>query len=89
MADWEIQKIIPIQVSRLINNSISILWKLSNGYLKPGYHLHDSLLKRRYYPVSFGSMRDAKFNTKKNPHMSVMVVRSGPDARAGSVRIPH
>jgi len=41
-----------------------------------------------YYPVNLGRSIEAKLSTKKNPHMSVTVVRSGPDASAGSVRIP-
>jgi hypothetical protein len=40
------------------------------------------------YPPNRGNITEAKLNTKKNPHISVIVVNSGPDARAGSVRIP-
>ena len=38
------------------------------------------------FQASLGSIPDAKLSTRKNPHMSVTVVRIGPDARAGSSR---
>ena len=35
--------------------------------------------------TSCGSTRLARLSTRKNPHMSVMVVSNGPDATAGSI----
>jgi hypothetical protein len=37
------------------------------------------------YPDNLGSRKDAILKTKKKPHLSVMVVKSGPEASAGSV----
>ena len=39
---------------------------------------------RRYEPGSFGSMALARLSRIKKPHMSVIVVRMGPEASAGS-----
>jgi Trk K+ transport system NAD-binding subunit len=71
-------------VSGFTTTGASILTNIAA--LSKGF-LYDGLLKLPGYPVSLGSMREAKLNTKKNPHMSVTVVRSGPDANAGSERI--
>jgi hypothetical protein len=59
-----------------------------NPMIQPNFRVSADVFYRHYYPANLGSNIEAKLNTKKNPHMSVTVVRSGPDANAGSVRIP-
>jgi hypothetical protein len=42
------------------------------------------LIMLPFFQVRYESIRVAKLKTRKNPHISVIVVRTGPDARAGS-----
>jgi len=71
---------LPLSFINFSQSAHNFSWRAGQGNFQQLVHLlYLDFFYQPSYPANLGSSIEAKLNTKKNPHMSVTVVRSGPE----------